>query len=69
MEPEENPTVNVTCNDNEDCHCNGFMRYGYALGWSKWRRVEGKLRCDEWVFGDKSPHNVKECECVHQPQL
>jgi hypothetical protein len=71
--PTANANVRVCAQEGGACQCNGLVRYGVAPDsikppgrgkWSEWKRSSHQIQCNNDVFGDPAPFEVKRCECA-----
>jgi len=75
--PVANAKVSVCAQENGACQCNGLVRYGRAYTlpsmtvpwirrgkWSEWKRSSNQIQCNNNVFGDPAPSEIKKCECA-----
>lgn len=48
---------------NNDCKCQGRVRFGTGETWSEPKMVRGSIKCNTDNFFDPAPGKRKECEC------
>jgi len=54
-------------NENSECECDGFVRYGYGDRWNMLdQAIDGAVRCNNAQFGDPFPGKKKICQCIPQ---
>ena len=54
-----------TCaNEHGICPCNGMVKFGVGNKWSQPKRVNGSIQCNDSIFGDPAPGDLKTCVCA-----
>jgi len=45
------------------CQCKGYVAYGSMKRFTKWKKVNGQIKCNNQTFGDVNPGYPKDCFC------